>query len=153
MEVVPNQPAVLAASDGKTTNCETVFVGTGGHRLAPGFQTRGFTTGDVEAPTTQPLYVECEGVEAAPGSILTIKYDSFQGELDDYDPEANQTDGVEPNLDDVVTDAHPVATPVEGLLKTRTDQSLSVMPSHCWMPNARTPFAVHLEISTRLNFR
>ena len=119
MEAVPDQPAVLATSDGKTTNCETVFVGTGGHRLAPGFQTRGYTTGDVEAPTTQPLYVECEGVEAAPGSTLTIKYDSFQGELDDYDPEANQTDGtLELNLDEVVTDlAYPVATPVEGLLQ------------------------------------
>src|SRR5262245_48509056 len=33
-------PAVLTTSDGKKTNCDTVFVGTGGHRFAPGFQMR-----------------------------------------------------------------------------------------------------------------
>ena len=36
MKAVADKPAVLTAG-GKTTNCDTVFVGTGGHRLAPGF--------------------------------------------------------------------------------------------------------------------
>ncbi len=40
MQAVADKPAVLTTSDGKTTNCDTVFVGTGGHRLAPGFQMR-----------------------------------------------------------------------------------------------------------------
>jgi len=118
MEAVADQPALLTTGDGKKTQCDTVFVGTGGHRLAPGFQTRGYTTGEMDAPTTQPLYVECKGAEAAPGSTLSIDYVSFGGELDDYDPEANKTEAVlEVNLDEVVTDLiYPIATPVEGLL-------------------------------------
>jgi hypothetical protein len=118
MEAMAGKPAVLTTGDGKTANCDTVFVGTGGHRFAPGFQTRGYTTGAMDAPTTQPLYVECQGVEATPGSTLAIDYVSFSGELDDYAPEANKTEGVlELNLDEVVTDlTYPIATPVEGLL-------------------------------------
>ena len=118
MEAVPEKAAVLTGGDGKTTQCETVYVGTGGHRLAPGFQMRGYTTGAMEAPTTQPLYVECKGAEATPGSTLTIDYASYGGELDDYDPEANKTEGVlELKLDEVVTDlSYPIAAPVEGLI-------------------------------------
>jgi hypothetical protein len=118
MEALAGKPAVLTTGDGKTTNCDTVTIGTGGHRLAPGFQTRGFTTGEMDAPTTQPLYVECKGVEATPGSTLAINYASYGGELDDYAPDANETEGVlELNLDEVVTDlTYPIATPVEGLL-------------------------------------
>lgn len=118
MEAAAGKPAVLTGGDGKTANCDTVFVGTGGHRFAPGFQTRGYTTGAMDAPTTQPLYVECKGVEATPGSTLAINYASYGGELDDYAPEANKTEGLlELNLDEVVTDlTYPIATPVEGLL-------------------------------------
>src|SRR5690348_12764964 len=43
MAAAEGKPAILTASDGKTTNCDTVFVGTGGHRFAPGFQMRGYT--------------------------------------------------------------------------------------------------------------
>jgi len=119
MEALADNPAVLTASDGKTTQCDTVLVGTGGHRLAPGFQTRGYTTGEMDTPTNQPLYVECKGAEATPGSTLAINYISFEGELDDYSPEANKTEGVlELNLDDVLTDLiYPIASPVEGLLQ------------------------------------
>ena len=35
MQAAANKPAVLAAGDGKTSNCETVWVSSGGHRLAP----------------------------------------------------------------------------------------------------------------------
>ena len=45
MRAVTDKPAVLTTGDGKTANCDTVFVGTGGHRLAPGFQMRGYTVG------------------------------------------------------------------------------------------------------------
>lgn len=111
--------AELATSDGKKTNCETVFLGTGGHRLAPGFQIRGFTTGKKGETETQLLYVECKGATAAAGSTLTIDYVSFTGILDDYDTEANKTEGtLELNLDEVTADlAYPIGTPVEGLIQ------------------------------------
>ena len=64
-----DKPAVLTAG-GKTTSCETVFVGTGGHRLAPGFQTRGYTGGTKAEPKLQPITVECKGAEAAPGATF-----------------------------------------------------------------------------------
>lgn len=66
MRAVDNKPAVLTSSAGKSTDCDTVFIGTGGHRLAPGFQTRGYTSAENDQPETQLLYVECEGaVEAS----------------------------------------------------------------------------------------
>jgi hypothetical protein len=119
MQAVADQPAVLTTSDGKTTNCDTVFVGTGGHRLAPGFQMRGYTAGKKGDLTTQLLYVECQGAEAAPGSKLSIEYVSFGGILDDYDPQANKTEGtLELNLDEVVTDlTYPIASVVDGLVQ------------------------------------
>lgn len=115
MQAAAGKPAILT-NNGKKTNCETVFVGTGGHRLAPGFQVRGYTTTDL---TTQLLYVECKGAIAGAGSKLSIDYVSFSGILDDYDPEGNKAEAtLEANLDDVVTDlAYPVAVPVEGLIQ------------------------------------
>lgn len=61
------QTAFLTA-DGKAINCDTVFIGTGGHRFAPGFQLRGYTTGERDDPQVQLLYVECKGVTASSGS-------------------------------------------------------------------------------------
>ena len=125
MQAVEGKPAVLATSDGKTTNCDTVFVGTGGHRLAPGFQMRGYTAEKKAELETQLIYVECKGAVAAPGSKLSIEYVSFNGILDDYDPEANKTEGVlELNLDEVVKDLkYPIATPVDGLIQ---DKGISI---------------------------
>jgi len=50
---------------------------------------------------------------------LPIDYVAFSGILDDYDPEANESEGtLELNLDEVVTDlSYPVATPIEGLIQ------------------------------------
>jgi hypothetical protein len=39
MNVIDNKPATLI-SNGKNSSCDTVFLSTGGHRLAPGFQLR-----------------------------------------------------------------------------------------------------------------
>jgi hypothetical protein len=119
MHAVEGQPAVLTASDGRTTNCEIVFVGTGGHRLAPGFQIRGYTVTKESEVQPQLLYVECAGATASSGSTLSIAYASFNGILDDYDSEANKTEGVlELNLDEIVADlTYPVATPVDGLIQ------------------------------------
>jgi hypothetical protein len=118
MQAVPGKPAVLTTSDGKTTDCVTVFIGTGGHRLAPGFQARGYTDGETGDSKTQTLYVECEGATPSAGSKLSIDYVSFTGILDDYDPEANKTEGVlELNLDEVVADlTYPIAAPIDGLI-------------------------------------
>lgn len=119
LHAVADQPAILTTSDGKTTNCDTVFVSTGGHRMAPGFQMRGYTVAEEGEQKTQLLYVECEGAAATAGSHLTIEYVSFNGILDDYDPEANRTDGIlELSLDEIVTDlTYPVAAPVDGLIQ------------------------------------
>lgn len=120
LRALEDNPAVLTTGGGETVNCETVFVSTGGHRLAPGFQMRGYTAGSEDEPETQLLYVECAGAEASAGSTLTIGYESFSGDLDDYDPEANRTEGVfELNLDTVAADlTYPVASAVDGLIQT-----------------------------------
>ena len=119
MQAVAEKPALLITSDGKSINCDTVFVGTGGHRLAPGFQTRGYTIGKIDDLKTQLLYVECKSAAVEPGSKLSIEYVSFGGILDDYDPEANKTKGkLELNLNEVVVDlAYPIASPVDGLVQ------------------------------------
>lgn len=119
MQSLADKPAILKAGDGKTTNCDTVFIGTGGHRLAPGFQMRGYTVGNADGLQTQLLYVECKGAIAASGSSLSIDYVSYNGILDDYDPEANSAEGtLELNLDEVAADVtYPIATLVDGLIQ------------------------------------
>lgn len=119
MQAVENKPAVLKTGDGKSFNCGIVMVGTGGHRFAPGFQMRGYSTGDIEEPEIQLLYVECADAEVTSGSSLTISYNSYQGELDDYEPEKNKIEGaIEINLDEVVTElTYPVLSPIENLIQ------------------------------------
>jgi hypothetical protein len=119
MQATANKPAVFTAGDGKTTNCDTVFVSTGGHRLAPGFQMRGFIAGTKAEPKTQLIYVECKGAAATPGSKLSIEYSYVTGEYNYYYPETNKVDStLEVNLDEVATDLqYPIAEPVEGLIQ------------------------------------
>lgn len=120
MRAADDKPAVLTTSDGKTADCDTVFIGTGGHRLAPGFQTRGYTSNENDQPETQLLYIECKGAVEASGSRLSIDYIRFDGELDYYVEieEENKIEGtLELDLDQVVTDlTYPVASQVEGLI-------------------------------------
>ena len=118
IKAAEDKPAVLT-SGGKSTNCDTVFVSSGGHRLAPGFQMRGFIAGTKAEPQTQLIYVECKGAEAAPGSTLSIAYSYVTGQYNYYEPEANKADGkLELNLDLVATDlTYPIAEPVEGLVQ------------------------------------
>lgn len=96
MQAAANHPAVLA-SGGKNTNCDTVFVSTGGNRLAPGFQMRGYTAGTKAAPVTQLLYVECKGATAAPGSKLTIDYSYVVGVYNYYVPSTSTSAKLELN--------------------------------------------------------
>ena len=118
MQAAEGKPAVLEAG-GQTTNCDTVSVSSGGHRLAPGFQMRGFIGGTKAEPVTQLIYVECAGAEAAPESTLSIDYVYFTGQYNYYEPEANKGDGtLEIDLDEVATDlTYPIAEPVEGLIQ------------------------------------
>jgi hypothetical protein len=118
MQAAEGKPAVLKAG-GKTANCDTVFVSSGGHRLAPGFRMRGFIGGTKAEPVLQLIYVECAGAEAASGAKLSIDYVYFTGQYNYYEPEANKGDGtLEMNLDEVATDlTYPIAEPVEGLVQ------------------------------------
>jgi hypothetical protein len=118
MQATADKPAVLKGSDGKTTNCDTVFVGTGGHRLAPGLQMRGYTAGTKAEPTTQLIYVECKGAQATPGSTLSIDHSYVTGQYNYYYPDANKVDAtLEVNLDQVAAGlTYAVAEPIEGLI-------------------------------------
>ncbi len=119
MKAAADKPAVLAVKDGKATTCETVLVGTSGHRLAPGFQMRGYMGGTKAEPKLQMIYVECKGAQATPGAKLSIEYSYVVGQYNYYEPEANKASGkLELNLDKVVKDVkYPIAAPVEGVIK------------------------------------
>lgn len=119
MAAVPDKPALLSVN-GNTSNCATVFISSGGHRLAPGFQMRGYISGTKAEPVTQSLYVECEGARLDAGAKLVIDYIYFTGQFNYYEPEANKSTGkLEVDLDALVADlTYPVATPVEGLLQS-----------------------------------
>ncbi len=118
LQTAAGKPAILKTADGKSTSCDTVYVGTGGHYIAPGFQMRGYTSGTEADPKPQLIYVECKGAKPAPGSMLYIDVSYFTGQYNYYDKTANETDTtLEVNLDNVATDLnYPIATPVEGLI-------------------------------------
>lgn len=124
MQAVPAAPAVLTAPSGQPADCETVIVGTGGHYLAPGFQMRGYTTGTEAEPTTQLLYVECQGASVAPGSKLAVDVSYVTGPYNYYDKTANSADAkLEVDLDRVAKDlTYPVVTPVEGLIRQSSEK-------------------------------
>ena len=116
MKATDGKPAVLT-SDGKSTNCDTVFVGTGGHRLAPGFQMRGYVAGTKWEPMLQFIYVECAGAVAMTGSKLSIPYTYVTGQYNYYEQDKNKVDDkLELNLDEVVTDqVYPLIEQAGGL--------------------------------------
>jgi hypothetical protein len=113
-----DKPALLKG-DGTSTACDTVWVGTGGQRLAPGFQMRGYTGGTKAEPATQLVYVECKGGEAATGSTLSIDYSYVTGDYNYYNQDAGRAEAtLEVSLDEEATAlTYPVATPVEGLIQ------------------------------------
>jgi hypothetical protein len=120
--------ATLKSADGKNTSCDTVFVGTGGHRLAPGFQMRGYTTGTKAKPQTQLIYVECKGAQAAPGSTLSIDYSYVSGMLNYFEQDANKDSGtLVLILDQVATGlTYPIAEAEEGLIQ-KSDAAIDVI--------------------------
>lgn len=120
MKVVEGKTASLTTGDGKTTDCDTIFVGTGGHRLAPGFQMRGYMTGKPAEPEIQLIYVECKGVEEiTPGSKLSMDISYVTGELNYFEQEAGKVEQkLEIDLDQVAEDlTYPIAEQIEGLIQ------------------------------------
>lgn len=117
MQATEGKPAVLKTSDGKSSNCETVFVSTGGTSLAPGFQMKGYTGGTKAEPKTQLLYVECKAISATPGSKLYIDYNYIVGDLNFYVPATPTNANMELNLDQVTKDVkYPIAEPIKDLI-------------------------------------
>ena len=118
MKAVAGKPAVLTTSDGKTTDCSTVFVGTGDNRIPSGFQIRGYTGGTMSAPKTQLLYVECANVSSAAKAKLSIDYSYVTGDFNYYVSSTENTATMQLNLDSVVKDLkYPVAKEVSGLVE------------------------------------
>lgn len=116
MDASPNQPAVVTGADGKNTDCTTVFVSTGGNRIPPGFQIRGFTAGTKAEPKTQLLYVECQGVAPAAGMSLKIPYGYVTGPLNYYVASRATNATMDINLDQAASDlSYPIGgEPAEG---------------------------------------
>lgn len=113
------KPATFTSADGATSSCATVKVGTGGHRVAPGLQIRGYQTGPKKAPVTELIRVECDGATAGPGAKLALDYVYATGEYNYYDPDATRTEAaLEVSLDPLATGlTYPIGEPVEGLVQ------------------------------------
>lgn len=123
MQANDGKAATFTSPDGQKIDCATVFVGTGGVSLPPGFQIRGYTAGTKKAPKTQLLYVECKGAEAAPGSRLSVKYNYVTGPYDLHVPSVPVNGTMELNLAQVEKDVkYPVATPAAGLVEKLGDK-------------------------------
>jgi hypothetical protein len=118
MDAAEGVPAVLQA-DGTEHECDTVFLGTGGHRVAPGFQLRGYVAGTKAEPELQLVYVECEGAEAAPGSTLTISYSYVTGQYNYYEQDKGRVETtLQVELDQVAEAlSYPIGDPVDGLIQ------------------------------------
>ena len=118
MNAVDDKPALLS-NNGKSINCDTTFVSTGGHRLAPGFQMRGYTAGTKTEPVKQLIYVECAGADATPGSILSIPYTYVTGQYNYYEQDKNKVEAnLDINLDEVITNlVYPIAEQIDGLIQ------------------------------------
>ncbi len=123
MSALAERPAVLETGSGDKVDCETVFISTGGHRLAPGFQMRGYTVGTKSELTTQLIYVECPGVEETAGAKLLIDYVYYTGDLDYYHQDANSTnDTFELDLEELATDlSYPIYETVDDLIHSPGD--------------------------------
>ena len=116
--MVATGPASLTAADGSSASCASVFVGTGGHRLAPGMQMRGYVAGPKAAQTIELIRVECVGAPPAAGGKLSLNYRYVTGDYNYYHPDDGHATGtLEVNLDQLATDlAYPIAQTVEGIV-------------------------------------
>ncbi|HEY6608668.1 MAG TPA: hypothetical protein VI277_05675 [Candidatus Limnocylindria bacterium] len=113
------KPATLTGADGATSTCATVKVGTGGHRVAPGLQIRGYQTGPKKAPVTELIRVECDGATAAAGAKVALEYVYVTGEYNYYDSDATRTAAtLEVPLEPLAADlSYPIGETVDGLVQ------------------------------------
>lgn len=127
MKATTAKPAVLSGG-GNTVNCDASLVGSGGHRLAPGFQMRGYTAGTRFEPRLQQISVDCDTAEAPAGSTLAFDYSYFTGEYNYYEQEANKVNAhMEISLDEVDPDlSYPVAEPLDGLIVPATTEIVAI---------------------------
>ena len=111
--------ATLELADGSTSACASVFVGTGGHRLAPGMQMRGYVAGPKAEPTLELIRVECAGATLTAGATLSLDYSYVTGEYNYYDPDVNRAIAqLEVSLDQLAADlSYPIAEAVDGLVQ------------------------------------
>lgn len=138
MQADEGKPAILTTSDGKRTNCDTVFIGTGGTSLAPGFQMRGYTGGTKQASKIQLLYVECKGAVASSGSKLSIGYNYVTGAYDLHVPSVPVDGTMVLNLDQVAKDVkYPVATPSAGSIEKVGDKINAINSFTLTLTNAK----------------
>jgi hypothetical protein len=119
MKLADGKLPVLTTKDGKNHGCETEFVGTGGHRLAPGFQMSAYTGGPKMKPVVQPIYVECKGIQDSAGAKLAIDYIANNGSLNYYKQEEGQSTGtMNVDLDKIANDlTYPVFLKMDGLIQ------------------------------------
>ena len=117
MYTIEDKPVTINTGN-TSTECDTVFVNTGGHRVAPGFQLRGYTAGTKQEPETQLIYVECANKEIESGSTLSIPYSYVTGQYNYYEQDKNKVDDkMEVNLDEITSDlTYPFANAIEGLI-------------------------------------
>ncbi len=116
MDATPGSAAV--SGGGRTASCDTMFVGTGGNRVAPGFQIRGYTGGSKAKPVTQLLYVECKGAIAAADSRLSLSYTYVIGDFNYFEASKQYKASLSVDLTEVAADlVYPVATSVDGLIE------------------------------------
>jgi len=127
MKAAEGEPAVLT-SGGESVDCDTVFVNSGGHRLAPGFQIRGYIAGTKAEPKTQFVFVECKSAEAAPGSKLAINYSYVTGQYNYYEQDKGRVDTtLEVELDQVTQDlTYPIGQELSGLIQDPTAPILAI---------------------------
>jgi len=127
MTAAEGKPAILRSS-GQEIKCETVQVSSGGHRLAPGFQMRGYTGGTKSEPKIQLLYVECGTAEATAGSVLAVDYSYVTGQYNYYEQDKGKLEAVlELKLDEAVqTLTYPVAEAVEGLIQPASTEMIAI---------------------------
>ena len=127
MTATEGKPAILRSS-GQEIKCETVHVSSGGHRLAPGFQMRGYTGGTKAEPKIQLLNVECGTAEATAGSVLAVDYSYVTGQYNYYEQDKGKLEAVlELKLDEAAqTLTYPVAEPVEGLIQPASTEMIAI---------------------------
>ncbi len=107
-------------SDSGTTDCETVVVSSGGHRLAPGFRMRGVTMGTASETEIDILHVLCGDAEISAESTLSIDYTYVRGRYNYYEEGDNDLDAtMVVELGEVASSlTYPIGEAVEDLIIT-----------------------------------